>query len=1045
MNKFSFLKKICFFVGYTIIGLYVLFLILPLFINPFLPKYSENITKIAEESCGLKIKTDKLKIVTTPKLTVGIKIVHISASTPQNEEFLNIENSEAKLSLIPILWGRIEADKFSIEDIDTTLKLKPDGNLEIIDFLPDSKDDETKEQFTSLPFGLKLSNKLPNIYIKEYSATIVDMRDNKEYTLQGGNLKITDFVINKSIKVYTDGKITFDKQDLLNYELQIANYVMPNTTLDDLIFNQVSINNQTNDKKKQKKSDTFNIIDIFRNIKKNGLTANTKVDVHITGEKDDLNIKGLIDIEKLSMIIDNKKLPDGHIKFNFKDKKALTDINLYTAEKEITSIAGEIIHGKNPAIDIKIKSNAGINNIFKVLNSIATSFNYNELKTLSATGVIDADFSLKSDLKKLTSSGYLKIPSATVKYALYNLFIDKIKANVELNNNNLNIENISFTILSQPLNLHGTITSDAVADLHLNAENLLLKGVLAAAGQINILKENNIKSGLLSLDATAKGPLKKIEPQIKLLLNNINVLNKPSNTNVQVNNAKIDISSDLKGIIDVNTIKVLNPNANFILPKAKITLDDKNINIADTYLTFDNSRIDIKGKINDYTNKNMSINLNAKGAILANDIKQLIPADFKSLTTAKGSIPILFNITGNNKTQNITFQMLSTPNGYLHITDLYAIKGKSMLINSEILVNGNLLTLNNTGAYVSSLTSLSDNTSANNGGTKVAKMSGGINLSDMKLNSVNIATLEPQTITVPTFNNSQAKINVNITLNGNSTSPNIKGTVDIPSAVFPTIKTTFKDITIEFGKTIIANMPSIIVDNSDMSAKATINPNIINGIIINNLDYNAGKIDSDRLLAALANITSGASSSNSNNNTGIIIQNGKGNITNFSSGKIIATNLTSDFNLKNNIFTLKNLTGTAFNGKFNSNIACNIINGNTTVDMNGNSMKAVDAIAATSGIVNALSGTLSFDTKLTLNGFAPNYNSMLKSVKGDLNFEIKNGNYLNIGTIDQFIFAGNIVSNVILKAVVTSAKTLPVVKNSSAFSTISGKLSRNLE
>ena len=149
-------------------------------------------------------------------------------------------------------------------------------------------------------------------------------------------------------------------------------------------------------------------------------------------------------------------------------------------------------------------------NVVRILNAFAMTFNMKDVQTLSANGKIDADFNVKSDLKTVHSNGYLKIPSAVVRYGLYNITVDKINADIALADNNINIKNIGFTIFNQPLKLYGLIKQDTSADLHLTADNLSLKGLIVACGQAALLKENQVNSGLVSLKADVVGKLDKI-------------------------------------------------------------------------------------------------------------------------------------------------------------------------------------------------------------------------------------------------------------------------------------------------------------------------------------------------------------------------------------------------------------------------------------------------------------------------------------------------------------------------------------------------------
>ncbi len=53
------------------------------------------------------------------------------------------------------------------------------------------------------------------------------------------------------------------------------------------------------------------------------------------------------------------------------------------------------------------------------------------------------------------------------------------------------------------------------------------------------------------------------------------------------------------------------------------------------------------------------------------------------------------------------------------------------------------------------------------------------------------------------------------------------------------------------------------------------------------------------------------------------------------------------------------------------------------------------------GLKNALSGTLGFNTKLTLT--VADYNDMMRSMKGNLSFKVSNGAFGTIGRIENFL------------------------------------------
>lgn len=1051
MNKETW-KKSGIIAGSIILGIYALFLILPLFLGGIANSCGHYLTKMIEDSTGFKVKFENVKIVTTPKLTVGAKIGHLSAALPNGDEFLAVNNAQGKISLLPLLIKKVEIDMIGADDISANLKVRNDGKFLIEEYIPQQNENEetgeTAAPVTGLPMGLKLSNHLPDIHVKNYKILFNDMPTNKNYYIEGEKLNVSDFIINKKIKVSTNGKAVLDDRTPFNYDIKVFNKIMPEITLNDLVFAP-----KTAEPEEEQTPIALNIIDIFKTIYKNQLTANIKTDIKTDGTLNDINIHGLINIDKLSLAVDGKPLPDGHVMINMKGKSIDIDSAVYTAISEETSVKGYIKTGKKPHINLTCKSNAKINNIFNVLDSIAKSVNYKDLDTLSAKGTIDADFTIKADMKKVESSGYFKIPEASIKYGLYNVLLDKIAANIDFSNNMVNIKKLGFTILNQPLNVYGTVKQDTTADLHLTADKLAVKGLITAAGQVGLLKENDIKSGVISMDAAITGKLKAAKPVVNVNADNINILNKPSKTSVKVSDAKVNLSSDgkqYKGIIDVNAINIINPAASIAVPKAKVTLDEKDVNIADTYLTLDNSRIDISGKISDYTSKKIAVDLSAKGALVASDLRSMIPADLRKDITASGKLPLYVKITGNDKTQNITVQILATPDNYLNMTNVDQLQGKSTLISSNIKLSNDTLKLYDTGVFaVSGLPSLPATALSGN----IISVTGSVDKISTKqiLNGLTIKTPSQIGFSIPGFKNSKINASANISLNGSALSPTIGGNINIPAISIPTIKTDVKNVTVDLGsKAITVNTPSINIDNSVMNAKTVISPNFTKGVIINNVDFHAVMLDTDTLIKAMAGMPAQTSSSTSASgsaasskgqpNLGVIIQSGKGTINKFKSGGIIATDLSSNLSLANNTFYLKGIQGNAFGGKVNGDVSVNLINGITNVDFHGTSLNAEKAIEGAAGLNNALSGNLGFNAKVSLNGYAPSETEMMKSLKGNVDFNIKEGTFGNIGRLENLLVAQNLMSNGVIAAAMTPITNMPVVKNTANFQSITGDM-----
>ena len=868
----KFLKYTGITIGVILIALYALFLIAPVFLNGIANSYSETISKVVEDASGLKLKLGTIKILTTPKLTAGGIVEHIELALPTGESFFTADNVQAKLSLFPIFAKRIEIDMAGADNINVNLKIKKDGKFLLEDYLVKSdetlNDTETKNTMTSLPFGFKLSNHLPNIIVNNYNISFIDIPTDKAYSIYGNNISISDFILNKKIKIAADGKVMLQDKVQFNYDFKILNRIMPDIDLNDLVFAP-----QTESEEKTP-SQTINIIEIFKAIHNNQLTADLTADIKTKGTFEDIHFDGSANISNAGVAVDGKKLPSSSADFEFKGNNTDMYAKLYTADKELTELIGNFKTGKHPKIDLNCKSNAQFKSIIDIIDSVAKSFGCNELDSLTATGGIDADFSVKSDLKKIESSGYLKIPAASLAYKLYNIAVNNIKADIDFSNSMIDIKNAGFTVLNQPLTLKGTVSQDAMADLNLNADKLQLKGLLLAFGQVALLNDNMINSGTITANVLLKGRLDKIMPEVNVSVDNVDLKNIPSNTSLKAPKSVLELLTDGKtasGKVSVSDVKIINPIASVSVPSVKLSLGDKDINIDSAYLLYNNARIDVSGKISDYLSQNLNLDITAK--------------DTKNGGAAylKGSV-----------------------------NDLYS----SQKLNLNLNIPNNI------------------------------------------------------SFEIPGLKGSVMTLNGNLDIAGSALNPNLNGSIAILSVKIPDMLLTMENMTV-----------------------------ILNGPIAR----------------------------------------GNGMLKRFVSGGIIAENLTSDFNLENNVFYLKNLRGDAFEGKIDGNISYNISNGHTGIDFKGTGMNAEKAVAGAAGLKNALSGKLNFDANLTLHGATDK--EMMKNLKGTASFDISDGALGNIGRFENMLLAQNLQSNSIIKAAVNSVSALPVIKNTAQFKTIKGNLS----
>ena len=862
------LSKIGIIFGSILVGTYILFLLLPFVLNFAIDRFTPQIVGEINKLTGLSSGLEGVQIVTTPKLTAGLKVKKFELYTPNKEPIFISDNFKVKMSLLPILAKNIRIDVIQVDNADVTLKFNNKGELDLVQYLPQqeqanmnlpqedlSQGDLPPEDLPpeDLPLPpLKLSNHLPDIHVGGYKVTITDGKDN--YVLSGGKTDITDFILNKSIKIKGDGKFTLKGREQFKFDVNILNKIMPDADLNELVFNP-----QEDEKAKEEKQ-SVDIISILKGLYDYKLTANLYADLKTETE----NIDGIVKIDNVSLI----DITPSNAELKFKGNSIDVDANMYTAQNEVSTIKGKITTGKKPYIDMNFKTGLQVANALNIVKKVALIFNIKDLQTLTANGQVNADFNIKSDMKSVKSNGYLRVPTANLYYGAYKIGVDNITADVSLANNNINIKNIGFTILGQPLKLFGKIMEDAVSDLHLTANNLSLKGLIVAVGQAALLKENPVYSGTVSMDAVIKGKLDKINPVINIDVSNVDLKNLPADIRLKAPNTRVNITSDGKtfgGSASSTNASLINPIAKVSIPSIKANIKEDVIEISQTPVTIEKIKATVSGKITNYLTEKIGLDFVTTG-----DIKSTLKGD---LNAVKQSL-------------NLTY-----------------------------------------------------------------------------------ATIETSTIIIPLFDKSKMSFIGKINITGSMMNPIVSGTANVPSI----------------------SIPEVPVEMRDMDLK-------LYGTILH----------------------------------------GSGTVKEFVSGGIKAENCSADFELKGNDFYLNNLKGSAFKGKINGNIVYNLANAKTKVEFHGSGMNAEKAIEGAAGIKKALTGTLGFNTKLTLTVL--DYNDMIKSMKGNLDFNIKNGAFLSIGRFENLLNANNIMTNALLKNTISSISNATGLATTGEFEILKGDM-----
>jgi hypothetical protein len=557
------LKVIFFWFLLILISIYFTFLIIiPRFIafDSYLPIISKSI----EDSYGIKVQSKAMKVQTSWDLSIVVFADKVDLKYVNNKKFAQINDLKLKLSLIPIIFNQFKIDKVSAEKLFLNLDINKDGNLLLEKY--SNQINKTKKNS-----GFKLSKSMPEIALKKYRVSLIEGQNN--YSFKGKNLNISDFILNKKIKLKTQGDL------FLNGRKQI-------------VYNIILVSQMTSQEDKK----SYDFINIFHQLYKYDVNAVLNADLIV---KNNFDIDGKISLDKVFFTIGGKSFPASDLNLNLKGSSVKIISNFYPDTNSKAFISGSMNYGKHKEINLKvITDKLKIENVMFITNNILKLSGKNYLEQITADGDLKADFSIKSDFKKVRSSGYIKVKNANITHKSNNLSLNSLDADIDFSKDSLKIINSFAKFNSQPIKITGVIDKKANADIKISANQLPLKEILLASGQKQILNENEILTGIVNVNAFFKGSLKSLRPEIAISAKDFSLKNKKTSIKITVPEVILNLDKNMLIKAEVKGLKVLIPEFPLIhTDKIRLDFDGKNINIAPSYLYINKLRTDLSGKI----------------------------------------------------------------------------------------------------------------------------------------------------------------------------------------------------------------------------------------------------------------------------------------------------------------------------------------------------------------------------------------------------------------------------------------------------------------
>lgn len=926
---------------------------IPFDASRFIPQIEEQVTK----ELGIKIHIERLIFRFGPSLKIKAPVMHMMYADGQ--KFGQFDNVKFFIS-----WSSILKDEVVIK------RLYADRFI--------SKFNSNDKYLSQLLEKLqeKNFNETPDIAFKSYSISYNDRNLNKKYKISGPSLAVSKVANFHNLKVNTIGEFSINDKKYLTYDISY----LPNIEMD---------MNARNDFNVESFMEQLEALDFHSDI-----IADLKLYKNINNET---QVSGLVNIDNISVLDPDKKNPKSFIYLTFLGDKIGVLSNIYASSDKKVYIDGVINNSKKPGLDLKFKTDEiKLADLYKKIKLLADCSRFKGIDSLG--GTLKADFSIKGDLSKIKSSGYLKIADASIKAS--GLDINKINSDIDFSNNVINIINAIGYVNNSPIMAKGKI------DKNINIELLMSKVELKHLLQSNL----GVKSGIASLAANITGTLDNINHKENLQIENFKA--QKNDCNLAFSSLKIDTNKN--NIAYINNLAFQIPNAETIkLPLLKLYIERESIKVPDTNIFMPNSKLSAKAEVTNYNTNDLSFNLNLNGFINSKDIKNISPAYY-------GIYPVKLTVNGNKTVQNIVSQLL---------LEKAVVMDEPSILNFVSKVENNTLKIEDLS--LSSFNGkFSNDYKSNLKGQKKIILTG--NIEDLCHPVMkNIRLFIPQQLNI-TLADTIAQLKGDIFINGKPDQPEVVGQLTVQNLINQFLSLSINNMTIDFNKNIaVLNAPLIKLADSSMGVNSTISTKINKELFIKNLNIKSKYINTDTILMYKDSPIMKVMPINVNEGK---FYAEKALVSVYNSPLYFSA-LTADFKLKDNNLVLKNIASEIFNGKLAGSIDFNLKDEHFNSKIQARGVSAAPIFDVISTRKDTVSGVMDFDSSLIGNL------SSKQSLNGDIRFIVHNGRIATLGKLEHLLYAQNVVADSMLRtslSVVTKAITL---KDTGLFKYLRGDIS----
>jgi len=1002
--------------GFTVLGaalvLYAGFLfVLPRAVD--LNQYKPELQKFVKEQAKLDIDFYDAKIITTPLLGAGVKVDDISVKLPDESTLFSADSIKTRIALPSLLLMTVKVSCLEVQSPFVNLEIADNENFKVVKLVEDllnagkeQKLEEEKQEIQTENGGFQFNPawiriKVPAVKLNNYKLLVNDLKSKHYLSLKGEKLELGYFN-GKSAKIKTFAEFYSDETLNMTANVNIDTFLPPPAEKLD----------KEDDPAERIDIPFVNPVTMYRNY---DLKANLDTKLRVRNYGRNLTSYGYFTVEGVTLKVSDLRIPQSYFRAKTFGNNVTIDTDIYPVKDQYIRLLGKVNYGRHPKMDMLVKTGKiQFNDLVLLSKAFLDSLHIqNELAGIKAEGYFNADCKVKTNFKKLKSEGYVAVKNGGVSVRNLGKVLSDGNIDIKLDNNILDVRNSSILIAKSPLYIDGKIDEKSVADISIKSEKIPLSVMFNAFAPKNLRETYNFKSGDASVNLAVKGKLKQAVSNIDFGLNNLNISDKM----MSVKDGKLSaaFSKDPKNfggnIVNDNfNITLAQTGSQVSLPKLEIEIADNNILIKEnSILLNDKTKLNYSGSVTDYT-KLKSINFAAGGNVSTDDLIKLIGREFKTFIDSKGAIPVKLTFDGNGMRQTLFAQALCDSNNYITPVNFAEIQGVDTSLQTVVDFKPNRMKIKKTGLFKRSVT-------VDEKGNEVVNLKEvfGIDgtIAGDRINLIKITMPEALNGKIFVFPQSAFNLKGRAFVLGETSAPRLRGGFDITNLSIPELLITLNEAALDFrGHSADFALKDLSLNGSDIGLNGTISLLPSSVLNIHNLNVNSRYLNLDRLMKvserALKYVPQSPASSKpaAQADIPVAIHNGSIDFARIITGAIDIRNTNAAISLANNIFFIRNLRTNIFDGRVRGDISMNLLSTLLNIKVAGAGVNVEKALLDAAGMKDTLTGTASFDTDISLRGAT--YEEQMRSLKGNVNFKVTDGQFGPFGKLENLIIAENI-------------------------------------